>query len=69
MIRLRHSKRSSITKSFTIQIAEKELRKAIDKAKRGFKESSHWQLPVDSGYKLDNGKLIEVKKVKKSEDK
>lgn len=63
MINLKHSKRS-ITKSFTKKVAEKELRTAIDKSKRGFKlkDFSHWQLPEDSGYKFDNGSLIEVKR-------
>ena len=68
MIDLKHSKHGT-TKSFTIKVAEKELRQTIDKVKRGLKDFSHWVLPEDSGYKFDNGKLIEAKKSKKSEDK
>ena len=61
MINLSHSKYKTL-QSFTIKAAEKELRLADDKSKRGFGKCSHWVLPDDSGYKLDNGKLIEVKR-------
>lgn len=67
-IDLKHSK-NNITKSFLIVAAEKALREAIDKRKKGFKNFSHWVLPDNSGYKLDNGKLIEVKKKKSDGDK
>jgi len=66
MIELKHSKRDN-TKSFTIATAEKALRQAIDKRKNGFKGFSHWVLPDNSGYKLDNGKLIQLPKKKKSD--
>ena len=66
MIKLKHSKRST-TKSFTIKAAEKVLRDAIDKGKRGFKGFSHWVLPDNSGYKFDNGQLIQLPKKKKGD--
>ena len=68
MIELKHSKYGT-TKSFAIKVAEKALRDAIDKGKRGFKGFSCWVLPEGSGYKLDNGKLVQLPKKKKVDDK
>ena len=68
MIDLKHSKHGT-TKSFTIKVAEKALREAIDKRKNGLKDFSHWVLPEDSGYKIDNGQLIKsIVKKKKADD-
>lgn len=58
LIDLSHSKYKT-SQSFTIKAAEKELRLAEDKSKRGFGKSSCWVLPDDSKYKFDHGCLIQ----------
>lgn len=67
MIELKHNKNNT-TKSFPIELAEKALRKAIEKSKNGLKGFSCWELPSDSKYKFDNGKLIQIPKKKKVDD-